>query len=162
MSRNLCSSSCPHCGRVVRLADIRGKPAEFRRYGPYAPVLGFKWQCDCGVYYFVIWRSNHEFWGREGLAHADDPEMPPQYTGPGGARIPNRHQGRFYFEQPGFSEDASTIRYETGTFTLDLSYYETYNDEPMWDPVAQDAIHEGIKEPHHLCTDNAEDVQVEW
>lgn len=35
-------------------------------------------------------------------------------------------------------------------FSIDLSYYDTFEDEPAREPVAQ---------PKHLCLDNAEDIQ---
>lgn len=99
MSRNLLSSSC--CGNIVRLADLRGQPIEFRRYGSEPVAIGTKWICpSCQTAYFSIWRGGY-----------DEP-------------IPK--------------------------FVIDLSYYDTFNDEPGLEPV--DA-------PLHLCLSNAEDNQ---
>ncbi len=39
-------------------------------------------------------------------------------------------------------------------FVLDLSYYESFNDEP--------GDRAEMESPRHLCTDNAEDIQEIW
>lgn len=41
-----------------------------------------------------------------------------------------------------------------GNFVIDLSYYESFNDEP--------GLPEYMDNPAHLCVDNAEDVQDVW
>lgn len=166
MSRNLCTSSCPHCGRKVTLADVRGKPIEFRRYGPYVPDIGCRWDCDCGVAYFVIWRQKDKYWGDELLPHAHKEEFP-RWVMPA-PHHKNSHPGKFYHEYEfprlaGMGLPKKNIhRVETGTFTLDLSYYETYNDEQINDPEREAAIRDGKEKPWHLCEDDAEDVYLEW
>jgi hypothetical protein len=48
-------------------------------------------------------------------------------------------------------------QYSTTNFTnfvIDLSYYESFNDEPGYP--------EDMENPRHLCLDNAEDVQDIW
>lgn len=98
MSRNLLSSSC--CGNTVRLADLRGQPIEFRRYGIEPVAIGTKWVCpSCRTAYFAIWQGGYD-------------------------------------EQP--------------KFAIDLSYYDSFNDEPAVEPV---------DEALHLCLNNADDNQ---
>jgi hypothetical protein len=110
LSRNLAASGC--CGVTVQLADIRGKPIEFRRYYEEAPRLGTKWTCPhCRTDYFVIWHRFENFTGRGGMGDS--------------------------------------------RFTLDLSYYGSYNDE-RGDPLMSG------ERPRHLCEDNAEDVYWHW
>lgn len=43
---------------------------------------------------------------------------------------------------------------EFGNFVIDLSYYESFNDEP--------GVEEEFENPRYLCLDNAEDVQDIW
>lgn len=43
---------------------------------------------------------------------------------------------------------------EYGNFVIDLSYYESYDDEP--------GSLEEIDNPRHLCVDNAEEWQNVW
>ena len=43
-------------------------------------------------------------------------------------------------------------------FVIDLSYYESYNDEHDY----EDGKIVGIDSPRHLCLDNAEDRQTVW
>jgi len=164
MSRNLCSSFCVECGHgPVRLSDLRGKPIEFRRYYSSAPELGCRWDCpNCGTAYFAIWRINEEFWSRESLANGQWKD--PVYRLPDGSTHPNTEAGRFAIENTfSFGGVQQTTATNTGCFTIDLSYYETYNDEPIYDDEgSKDAIRSGIEAPRHLCTDNAEDVQWDW
>lgn len=102
MSRSLLTSTC--CGNIVRLADLRGQPIEFRRYGTEPIALGTKWICpSCTTTYFAWW--NDAIW------------------------------------QGGYDEP-------TPKFAIDLSYYETFDDELASEPV---------DEPLYLCLDNAED-----
>lgn len=104
MSRNLLSSSC--CGNIVRLADLRGQPIEFRRYGSEPVAIGTKWVCpSCRTAYFAWW--NDAVW------------------------------------KGGYDEP-------TPKFAIDLSYYETFNDELALERVG---------EPLHLCLSNADDNQ---
>ena len=139
MSRNLCTSTCPDCpGKyTVTLMDIIGKPLEARRYGPYAPSFGTKWTCPgCRTAYFVIIRQGDKFWASTWDAH--------NAVDFGGNPNPNR--GRFVHKYPDGHEE------QTGYFVLDLSYYESFNDEHGPDP----------DERRHLLEDDAEDVQWVW
>lgn len=87
MARNLCTSYC--CHTHVTLADLVGKPIEFRAVGGDPPVLGTRWDCpECGTAYFAFWRN------AEWSHHYND-------WGPG--------------------------------YVIDLSYYESYNDEHRYD-----------------------------
>lgn len=149
MSRNLTTSFCVHCGKQVRLEHIRGQPLEIRRYSVGAPSFGTKWTCDCGIVYFVIIRTNDTHWGEELIGQADNDVI--RYAG---RTWPNEHKGKFYTE----SNDGR--RFETGTFTLDLPYWHTFNDERT-SPQEEDRI-EQFNDPWHLCKDNAEDVELVW
>lgn len=137
MSRNLCTSTCPDCGEhTVKLTDILGKPLEARRYGPYAPAFGARWDCPCGVAYFVIIRQGDAFWSSTWDAH-NSVDF--------GGRV-NPQRGRFVHKYEDGHEE------QTGYFVLDLSYYESYNDEHGAD----------LNERRHLLEDDAEDVQWVW
>lgn len=159
MSRNLCTSSCPKCNYTLRLSDIRGKPIELRRYGRYAPQIGTRFDCACGEVYFVIWRRSDSYWGRETLRSGEWKN--PQLMDPAGRVHSNPEAGRFAFETPIPGPKGEVRTEETGTFTLDLSYYETYDDEKCYSQHEQE-VREGKRPPAHLCTDNAEDVQLLW
>lgn len=159
MSRNLCTSSCPHCGYTLRLSDLKDRPIEFRRYGHYAPQLGCRFDCSCGVAYFAIWRRQDSYWGREALDSGAWKAS--EFITPDGRAFPNRNAGRFVIERPAFSSFPAHVE-DTGVFIIDLSYYETYNDEECWDEDEKAAILVGDRPPWHLCTDNAEDVQLLW
>lgn len=147
MSRNLCTSSCPHCGYLVRLSDLRGKPVEFRRYSQYAPVLGVKFDCTCGKIYFAAWEHKHTMWGYGDLESGRWNEPTFNFTIHGKpVSVANYDQGRYAFKT------ASGDLEDMGSFSIDLSYYESYNDEegmPLKDG----------EEPAYLCKDNAEEAQ---
>lgn len=159
MSRNLCTSSCPNCGYTLSLSDLRGKPVEFRRYGPYAPEIGCRFDCSCGEVYFAIWRRKDNYWERETLLSGAWKN--PTLTLPDGRTIPNPEAGRFAVERPIPWDKDSVWPEETGTFTIDLSYYETYDDEKSYSLHEQE-VRDGKKPPAHLCVDDAKDVQVIW
>ncbi len=147
VSRNLCTSTCPEPGcpdpKTVRLTDLLGKPLEARRYGPYAPDIGTRWDCpSCGTAYFVIWRSQDRFWAEPEHAHHETVDLGR------GRSYPNRERGRFVFEALGTTQ-------QTGYFVLDLSYYSSFNDE---DDVGWD----GATPPRHLVTDDCADAQWVW
>lgn len=144
MSRNLTSSSC--CGHIVRLADLRGKPIEFRRYGQYAPEIGTRWDCPtCKTPYFAIWRQGDEYWSEEALV---DGQYKADFLRFGDQSFPNTEKGKFVIERPnGRAENA-------GYFVIDLSHYWAYNDEFAPEPA------DG--KPEYLCEDNAEEVQWVW
>lgn len=56
MARDLFTSSC--CGNIVRLADLRGQPIEFRRYCSEPVAIGTKWVCpSCKTAYFAWWND---------------------------------------------------------------------------------------------------------
>lgn len=143
MSRNLCTSSCVDCGHTFRLSDLRGKPVEFRQYGPYAPVLGVKVVCKCERAYFAAWRYEDTVWDHPSLR--DGSWKSPVYM-IGSVTLNNRHAGRFAFE------DKSGNVYNTGAWSIDLSYYESYNDEPGA-PLAPG------EDPAHLCLGDALETQ---
>jgi hypothetical protein len=159
MSRNLCTSVCPKCSYTLKLSDVRGKPVEFRRYGKYAPTLGVRFDCECGEVYFVAWRSKDAYWSRESLDSGEWKKPVLEY---GGRQFPNQHQGKFAFETPAFMDPDRVLVQNTGVFTLDLSHYETYDDEPMEDGPEKTAIQRSEQQPWHLCTDDAEDTQWVW
>ena len=148
MSRNLCTSSCPKCNYTVKLSDLRGKPIEFRQYFNSSPVLGCRFDCECGEAYFAIWRYDYNFWGEE-MIHQSGEEF---LTFPGGTVVKNDNKDRFVRESGG-------RKFETGHFTIDLSYYESYNDETMSDEDVRAEILSGEREPSFLCLDDAEDYQ---
>ena len=154
MSRNLGTSSCPKCGYTVRLSDIRGKTIEFRKHGPYAPVLGCRFDCSCGEVYFAMWRREDNYWDQYTLARGEwlQPFLPLGED----QTIPNHQQGRF-------AADIGLHGAEnTGCFTIDLSYYATYNDEPDNDPDRAERIYAGLEKPRHLCEDDALPDQWVW
>lgn len=164
MSRNLCTSYCAECGHgPVRLSDLRGKPIEFRRYARYAPDLGCRWDCPkCSTAYFAIWRVNEEFWSRESLQNGQWKD--PVYHLPDGTTYPNTEAGKFAVEDTfTFGGVQQTRAANTGCFTIDLSYYETFNDEPIYDDEElKQEIRSGQEDPRYLCKDNAEDTQWCW
>jgi hypothetical protein len=159
MARNLCTSMCPKCEYTLRLSDIRGKPVEFRRYGVYAPVIGVRFDCQCGEVYFVSWKEQHSFWSKEALDNGSWKEPEFEFRE---QRFKNLEQGKFVFEEPDFRNPSKMVARNTGVFTLDLSHYETFNDEPMEDGFEKTAIQQGKQKPWHLCTDDAEDTQWVW
>jgi len=167
MSRNLCSSYCVECGHgPVRLSDLRGKPIEFRQYGPYVPVIGCRWDCpDCGTAYFAIWRTKDEFWSRESLQTGAWKDT--EFITSDGMVYPIPEAGRFAVERTyTLGGVERTDVHNTGCFTIDLSYYETYNDEPLYDDdedgSQRAAIRSGDVPPWHLCTGDAKDLQWAW
>lgn len=78
MSRNLCADRCVECGHgPVAIADLSGKPIEFRGYGKYVPVIGARWDCpSCGVVYFAHYRTRGNCVGCS-IAHI----YPPDFAG---------------------------------------------------------------------------------
>lgn len=156
MSRNLCSSYCRSCGRLVTLNDLRGKPAEFRKYGPYAPVMGFRYDCPCGKVYFATFTHKHEFWSPESLASGgwNSPELTVM-----GRTFPNKEAGRFVHMARHI--DGSETPVNSGCFVIDLSYYESYNDEE-WDEATQQEVLRGDRKPGYLCEGDASEHQWVW
>lgn len=146
MSRNLCSSTCvtdgcPRAEEPVRLTEIIGKPLEARRYGPYAPEFGVRYECPgCGTVYFTILRRRDSFWS--------DPEDADAETDAAGHR--NRERGRFV---------TADRREQTGCFVIDLSYWSTFNDECY----GEDALAGRIDGPPAFTLDgDAADAQWVW
>lgn len=146
MSTNLATSRCPECKYQVRLSDVRGKPLEIRQSGRYAPHFGVRFDCGCGEVYFVMLRRSDTYWDQETLRSGEWKR--PELRMPNGQVFPNREAGKFAFED-GFGHTENT-----GTFTLDLSYYGSFNDE-------KDDWKDGEK-PHGLCEDNAEATEWAW
>ena len=141
MSRNLGRSFCD-CGRVFKLSDFIGKPIEFRRYSHYVPQMGCKMECDrCGEVYFAYLHREDRYWDERSIQDGSwkDASKNPLMA------------GRFAVERdsPILGKSVS----QTGCFTIDLSYYDTYNDEKA---------DEKPEKPWHLCEDDAEDVEWVW
>jgi len=139
MSRNLCKDKC--CGNYVRLADLIGKPLEFRKYYDYRPVPGVKWTCPiCNRVYFIHLRTGHTNWGD--LKHQFENDTI-NYSN--GHIFPNTNKGKFARR----TKDHHGQEYieELGWYEFDMSYYETYNDEG-----------EGKEtdDPAYLCTEDDE------
>ena len=151
MSRNLCTSSCINCGYTVRLSDIRDKPIEFRKYGPYTPQIGCKFICNCGEVYFAIWRVQDTFWDQESL---DDGSWKSEH------QYKYKETGRFAREIS--NHNGEPVVEQTGCFTIDLSHYATYNDEKISNSDLEQQIHSGLAKPWHICEDDALDSQWEW
>lgn len=134
MSRNRCSDKCD-CGYLITLKELVGQPVEFRKYGPYTPQMGTKWICkQCNKVYFVWLRMADGFWCK--------PEHS-EYDGclyPDGRIQENKDKGKYVF-RPAPGEKLQ----QTGTYQIDSSYYESYNDEG-----------EGIDtpDPWCLCTED--------
>lgn len=141
MSRIMPTSTCPECGYVFRLEDLRGKPIEFRRYSRFAPHIGCKVTCRCGIDYFVSWRRDWKYWSDQAVLDGSFDEE--TYEG-----FPNAEKGKFARKvlRPFSGEE---VVEHLGYFTLSLSYYGSFNDEPGG----------SSEDPWHLCTDNAEDSQ---
>jgi hypothetical protein len=118
-----------------------------------------RFDCKCGEVYFVSWVENDSYWSRGALDSGSWKE--PTYVFQG-KTFKNEAQGRFAFETPDWRDKSKTLAQNTGCFTLDLSHYETYNDEPMDDGPEKAAIQNGEQSPRYLCTDDAEDVQWVW
>jgi hypothetical protein len=74
-----------------------------------------------------------------------------------GQRIQNEHKGKFYIQRKDWRE-------ETGTFTIDLSYYCTYRDEDLTeeDGEERERILSGQLDPRRLCKDNAHHTELVW
>lgn len=151
MSRNLGTSKCVKCGYPIELKDIRGKPLEIRRYGPYRPDFGVRFDCSCGEIYFVIIRLYDEFWSDQSIS--DKSYLLDERPIPGTNKtVRNEEKGRFVHRQQ-YKDTEYTL--QTGCFVLDLSYYGSFDDEKPqdWSPADK---------PWHLCEDNASDVQWTW
>lgn len=119
MSRNLCRDTC-FCDYQFTIADFVGKPIEFRQYGRYSPCLGCKLICpQCGKVFFGYIRYGDHYW--------DEPKKAFEKRNFDGiGTIPNRHYGKFARKVKCGSRET----YEhLGYYQIDLSYYETYNDE---------------------------------
>ena len=133
MSRNLCTDTCV-CGKYqFSLKDFVGKPIEFRKYGPYVPHMGCKLFCpECGKIYFGWVRICDHFW-----------ETPEDAFNLIIGR--EKDKGKFVHR---FSDGHLE---QTGYYQIDLSFYETFNDEG-----------EGIdtKDPAYLLTEN--DSTTHW
>ena len=124
MSRNLCKDQC--CGVKIKLADLVGKPLEFRKYYDYAPTPGVKWQCpECKRFFFVQIRTGHDYWGvdQEHRGRFDKDVL--DY--PNGQSFKNDQKGKFAKR----TTDHKGQEYvaDLGYYQLDMSFYESYNDE---------------------------------
>ena len=156
MSRNLCSSYCRSCSRLVTLNDLRGKPAEFRKYGSYAPLMGFRHDCPCGKVYFATFAHKNEFWTRESLASGG--WKAPELTVIG-QTYPNREAGKFVHMERDLDGREQPVN--SGCFVIDLSFYESYNDEE-WDEAPRQEVLRGARKPEYLCEGDASEHQWVW
>jgi hypothetical protein len=149
MASNLCSSFCVECGRKPLLAELSGKPVEFRRTGRYAPAMGVRWDCpDCETAYFVYYRQKDNFWSD--VEHAFE-----EYV-LGDPRYPNSEKGKFV------QTDSTGRVYQTGCYTIDLAYYETGRDEPMRPGPEKAEILAGTRPPWRLLEGEAEECEWVW
>lgn len=142
MSRNLCKDSCD-CGYVFGLNDFTGKTVEFRKYYDYAPHMGVKLPCPkCDKVYFGYIREGFDYWGDNEKAFVDEFNV-------NGQKIPNKQKGKFVKKQK--TEDGDDLIMSLGYYQIDLSYYESYNDEG-----------EGVDtdNPAYLCTED--DEKTRW
>jgi hypothetical protein len=140
-SRNLCKDQC--CGQRLRLADLVGKPLEFRKYYDYAPRPGVKWTCPiCNRTYFVWIRTGHTHWG-DGLKHQFEEE----YINYGfGHRHKNTSRGKHAKRTINPITGEESIE-ELGWYEFDMSFYESFNDEGEG---------KDTDDPAHLCTEDDE------
>ena len=139
MSRNLCKDQC--CGRKIKLADLMGKPLEFRKYHDYRPMPGVKWQCPvCKRVYFISLHTGHEYWG-ESLKHQFENDYIEYYNG---YRQPNNDKGKYAKRIQFMGKEQVT---ELGWYEFDMSFYETYNDEGEGKDTDQ---------PAYLCQEDDE------
>jgi len=78
VSRNLCSDKCVQCGHgPVTIADLVGKPVEFRGYHNYVPKIGVRWDCpNCHTAYFAAYHTRGDCVGCR-IARV----YPPDFTG---------------------------------------------------------------------------------
>lgn len=135
MSRNLATSTCVDCDNTtpVRLTDLIGEPIEFRALGNSPPEMGTKWNCpQCDRAYFVIWRPAQ--WDHNKTVTEEnwdeiqqDPHMS-QLMG----QFDSYEDFKKHYGVP--MNANSGAEYWSAGFVLDLSYYESYNDEPGSDP----------------------------
>lgn len=147
MSRNLCQDNCD-CGYVFGIKDFVGQPIEFRKYYDYAPQMGTKLVCpECGKVYFGWVRKEHEYWGhtQEDRKRAFQDEL--DYRGYGIDKVvKNEYKGKFAKKSINPITNKEYIE-DLGYYQIDLSYYESYNDEG-----------EGVDcdKPSYLCTEDDE------
>lgn len=139
MSRNLCKDQC--CGKRVGLADLIGKPLEFRKYCDYRPTPGVKWTCPtCNRTYFIHIRTGFTNWGDL----KDQFENDVIDFGYGHVHK-NTNKGKF--AKRGHDHKGNEVIHELGWYEFDMSFYETYNDEGKG--VDTD-------DPAYLCTEEDE------
>jgi hypothetical protein len=49
-----------------------------------------------------------------------------------------------------------------GCFVIDLSLYDSFNDEPIYDEDQRRKVLAGEEKPWHLCEEDCEEVQWVW
>jgi len=142
VSRNLCTDTCQCGDHRFTLGEFRDKPVEFRQYGDYSPLMGAKLICPkCERVYFAWVTYRDKFWSDPSDAFAEYLDYP------NGQRVRNKNQGKFV--RRAFTAAGGEPRWEdTGYYRIDLSYYETYNDE---------GVGEDTDKPRHLW-DQGDDV----
>lgn len=140
MSRNFCKDEC--CGHKLGLADLIGKPLEFRKYYDYAPHAGVKWTCPtCNRVYFVWLEHGHTYWGD--LKDQFENETI-RFTG--GQEHPNADKGKFAKRMVSPVTGGHHIE-ELGWYGFDMSFYESFNDEGEG---------KDTDDPAYLCTEDDE------
>jgi len=139
MSTNLCKDTCD-CGFLFNLKDFVDKPVEFRQKSDYAPQMGVKLVClDCGMVYFGWIRRSHTFW--EGVKECFDKDIISYPYISGNSNTKNTNKGKF-------AKRIGDDIYELGCYQIDLSYYETFNDEG--EGIEVEEPHGLIEEDHEL------------
>ena len=120
---------------------MRGKPIEFRRYGPYPPHIGTRWDCPtCKTVYFAWWRDAEYVYGR--------------------SEIPKFVIDLSYYESFNDEHDADLVEMarvlgaESPSTNLYSEWYKKFPDKEM--PIR------GPEHARHVCLDDADDVQSVW
>jgi len=147
MSRNLCQDNCD-CGYVFGIKDFIGQPIEFRKYYDYAPQMGTKLTCpECKKVYFGWIRKGHDFWG---TSQADRcKSVQDELIYPNHEPIKNHQKGKFVKVSENL--DGKPYFEDLGYYQIDISYYESYNDE---------GIGKDDDDPAHLCKED--DDRTRW
>jgi hypothetical protein len=144
MSRNLTKDNCD-CGYVFGIKDFVGQPVEFRKYFDYAPQMGSKLVCpECDTVYFGYIRTGFDYWGdNKERAFEDNYSI-------NGHNWDNDQKGKFVKKTTslGGHERIESLGY----YQIDLSYYESYNDEGVGTDECDT--------PAFLCTED--DERTRW
>ncbi len=123
MSSNLCQDNCVKCGHVFTLGSFRGQPIEFRQRGQYVPQMGCKLVCPCGMVYFGYIRTDHKYWSNPEDAFSEYVCGAHRF----GISRKNEYFGKFARRYK--HADGRETFMDLGYYQIDLSYYESFNDE---------------------------------